>query len=370
MRRHVALYRNIVKTFGWQARPLATFALLNVRHAVSAATLALDRLVVPEALSRPLDRPIFILGSPRSGSTFLHRTLVSSGEAAGYALWEMLFPAVTARRLLGGAVDLIAPFNPARFHDPDAHDTGLRDVETDDAMLLFRFLDGPFLWSYFHAWQDHWGSAECQRAFGLHGESTEDRARIFDYLDQCWRRNAYVRGGQRVVVKSSTFTLRVRQVLARWPDARLVLIVRDPLEAIPSGMSMLENVIARAYGPLEQRADADRRRWLENLYQASLQVYRQPYEEHQAGLIPPGSLHTVTYPQLITDLEATIRRLMTFLDLPVSPAFEQQLREAATQQRSHRSRHSYALERFGLTRERILADLGFVYVGYGLARPR
>ncbi len=158
MRHYLLLYRAISRTFGYWLRPLGAFALLQVRQAISATTLALDHLFFPGHRRQPIDRPIFIIGNPRSGTTFLHRLLLGAGDMAAFELWEMLFPAITARKLLGRIVPRLDKLSPARYHPSDVHDTSLRGIETDDVMWFFRTLDGPFAWAYFLAWQDTWGS--------------------------------------------------------------------------------------------------------------------------------------------------------------------------------------------------------------------
>jgi hypothetical protein len=102
--RYLQLYRTINKSFGFRLRPLGTFGVLQVRQAISAITLGLDRIFFSNYRKQPIDRPIFIIGNPRSGTTFLHRLLLGAGGMAAFELWEMLFPAITARKLLGGIV--------------------------------------------------------------------------------------------------------------------------------------------------------------------------------------------------------------------------------------------------------------------------
>lgn len=132
MSRYLQLYRTISKTFGTRLRPVGTFAALQVRQGISAATMGLDRLVYPQVADQPIDRPIFIVGNPRSGTTFLHRLLLGAGDTAAFELWEMMFPAITARKLLGRIVPRIDRLSPARYHPSDIHDTNLRGIETDD----------------------------------------------------------------------------------------------------------------------------------------------------------------------------------------------------------------------------------------------
>ena len=103
MGHYLRLYRTINKTFGFWLRPLGTFLILQVRQAISATTLGLDHLIYPRHRKQAIDRPIFIIGNPRSGTTFLHRLLLGAGGMAAFELWEMLFPAITARKLLGAS---------------------------------------------------------------------------------------------------------------------------------------------------------------------------------------------------------------------------------------------------------------------------
>ena len=102
---------------------------------------------------------------------------------AALELWEMLFPAITARKLLGGIVPRLDKLSPARYHPSDVHDTSLRGIETDDVAWFFRTLDGPFAWAYFLAWQDNWGSELSRREFGIDDVSPSEEERFFNYYE-------------------------------------------------------------------------------------------------------------------------------------------------------------------------------------------
>ncbi len=148
----------------------------------------------PATKTQPIDRPIFIIGNPRSGTTFLHRFLLGNRGLAAFELWEMLFPAITARKLLGRIVPRLDRLSPARYHPSDVHDTSLRGIETDDPAWFFHTLDGPFAWAYFLAWQDTYGSELSRRSFGIDGVTPQERERFFHYYEECWRRNLYLQG--------------------------------------------------------------------------------------------------------------------------------------------------------------------------------
>jgi hypothetical protein len=247
MRHHLRVYRIIGKTFGVWVRPLGAFGLLQLRQAISAITLALDYVFYPSHRKQPIDRPIFIIGNPRSGTTFLHRLLLGAGDMAAFELWEMLFPAITARKLLGGIVPRLDKLSPARYHPSDVHDTSLRGIETDDVAWFFHTMDGPFAWAYFLAWQDTWGSELSRREFAIDGVTPHEEDRFFKYYESCWRRNLTLKGANRVLAKTSMLTMRLDAVLRRYPDCKLVYVIRDPVEVIPSGMSLLASVLENGY---------------------------------------------------------------------------------------------------------------------------
>jgi hypothetical protein len=364
--KYLRLYALLNRTFGLRLRPVGTFAALQARRLMSGSTWLLDEALYGGYRKLPIERPVFILGNPRSGTTFLHRFLLETGQLCAFELWEMLFPAISARKLLGGAVELLKPLSPARFHSADAHETGLRDVETDDAMAFFRFMDGGFLWSYFLAWEDTWGSEASRRVFDEACEPAEQRDKLFRFLEGCWRRNLYFKQKPRIAVKASTLSLRVPSLLQRYPDCKLIYLVRDPLESIPSGMSMLTDVLERSYDMFRSTRQEQRRRYLENLYQASCQMFRGFHEVYSAGLIPERNLRIVTYPRMMRDLQGTMQELLAFLELEPGEKFGELLARQAAEQRTRQSPHAYSLEKFGLDEARIRKDLSFVYDAYDL----
>jgi hypothetical protein len=367
MSHYLRLYHVINKTFGLRIRPLGTFVMLQVRQAVSATTLGLDYIFYPRHRKQPIDRPIFIIGNPRSGTTFLHRLLLGAGGMAAFELWEMLFPAITARKLLGRIVPRLDRLSPARYHPSDVHDTSLRGIETDDVAWFFRTLDGPFAWAYFLAWQDNWNSELYRREFGIDGVTEREKERFFRYYEACWRRNLMYKRSNRILAKTSMLTFRLDEVLERYPDCKLVYIIRDPVEVIPSGMSLIASVLENGYNMWDRSSKEDQERWIENLYQASCDILRRFYEAQTDGSIPERNLCVVRYTDLLQNLEPTIARIVEFLEIEPSAEFLEEVRAQAERQRTYTSGHKHSPDTFGLSPERIRADLAFVYDAYSLA---
>lgn len=361
MLKYLDLYRIILKTYGFKIRPLGTFGIIQLLHATGLLTRGLDHICYPGYSMLPIEKPVFILGNPRSGTTFLHRFLLNTDRLCAYRLWEMLFPAITSRKLAGILVDRLVSVSPVRYHSSEVHETSLRDVETDDAMAFFRFIDGGFLWAYFMAWEDDWRSPKCMDRF--YPEPRRQK-QILDYLEGCWRRNMFVKDRKRIAVKSSIFTLHVETLLERYPDCRIIYVVRDPVEAIPSGMSLITGVLERAYDMFNKTQPDALARYLENLYQSSCHFYRAFKETLDRGVIPAENLRIITYPELMENLEVTMEDLIRFIEVDPAHEFQAEVKAQAEKQRSHKSGHQYSLEKFGLSEERIRRDLPFVYADY------
>ncbi|WP_157838270.1 sulfotransferase family protein [Mycolicibacterium aromaticivorans] len=366
MSHYLRLYRVISQTFGYRVRPIGAFLLLQVRQAISAVTLGLDHLVYPGHRKQPINRPIFIVGNPRSGTTFLHRLLLGAGGMASFELWEMLFPAITARKLLGRIVPRMDRLSPARYHPSDVHDTSLRGIETDDVAWFFRTLDGPFAWAYFLAWQDKWGSELSWHNFGIADVTDRERERFFRYYEACWRRNLAYKRRNRILAKTSMLAFRLPEVLQRYPDCKLVYIIRDPVEVIPSGMSLLAGVLENGYDVWNRTRKEDQGRWIENLYQASCAMLGTFHEAQTAGLIPERNLCVVRYTDLLTNLEPTIARILDFIEIEPTAQFRDEVRLQAQRQRTYKSSHEHSPDQFGLDPERIRTDLEYVYEAYDL----
>ncbi len=75
----------------------------------------------------------------------------------------------------------------------------------------------------------------------------------------------------------------------------------------------------------------------------------------------------VRYEDLLQDLEPTMKRILDFIEIEPTAAFQEEVRAQAERQRSYTSRHEHSPDQFGLSPERIRADLGFVYDAYGLS---
>ena len=142
-------------------------------------------------------------------------------------------------------------------------------------LWFFRTLDGPFAWAYFLAWQDTWGSELSRREFGIEGVTARDERSLLPLLRGVLATEPVLQGAaDRILAKTSMLTFASTRCCERYPDCKLVYIIRDPVEVIPSGMSLLAGVLENGYDVWNRTRKEDQRRWIENLYQASCEMLR------------------------------------------------------------------------------------------------
>lgn len=350
-------YRVVGQTFGaWLPALLTVNVFLTLRLGVALGMLV-DFALFARLRQTRIERPIVIVGNPRTGTTLLHRFLVEQRLGAGMALWRMLYPSLALQALLRPFLPLLERLSPARHHATVAHATSLTAVETDDAALLFRYCDGLFLYGFLMAW------AEPDRRADFDPAHRDTSARDFAWLMAIWRRNLVATGSSRVIAKLFSIGPRLPQFLARFPDARILYLTRDPVAAIPSAMSLVTGVLDKRFG-FWNRSPALRRRYLDRLYRAFVDLLRRFHDDYRAGLIDRSRVLIVPYERLMGDFAALMTEMLAFLGIEPTPALLAAIARQADAQRRYKSEHHYDLARFGLDAAQIQRDCAFAYQAF------
>ena len=348
-------YLTIGCTFGVWIRPVVTgFLFFNLRIAIWQWQL-LDKLFYGSQLdAKNVKNPILIVGNPRTGTTFLHRFLGRNGFGDGMELWGSLYPSILLRKVIRPFLPIMEMVSPAKHHNKAAHNTNLTSVETDDVSLLFRFFDGFFLYGFFLAWAED----ELKDMFAPEVRDTSDRD--FDWIEKVWKRNLVHTGGDRVVAKLFSVGVRVPQFLERFPDARIMYTVRDPVDVIPSTFSLVEGVLEVAF-KISKLPDEVRARYREKLYNALVELAKRFHDDWVSGKIDRNRVMVVTYPRMMKDFDGLMAELCPFVGVEPDADLQELIDETAAKQRAYESKHKYDLEKYGLSAERIRKDCAFVY---------
>lgn len=327
---------------------------ISFLHVVVSIGMFLDPLFFPSLRKAGIQKPIVIVGNPRTGTTFLQRFLVQNGFGAGMRIWKMLYPSLVCQTMLRPLLPLLEKMSPARFHGKAAHDTSLTGIETDDPALLFRYFDGFFLYGFFLAW-----AKEDMKA-NFDPDVRDTSKRDFDWFEKIWKRNLIGEKQSRVVAKIFSLSVRMPQFLEKFPDAKILYMVRDPLQAVPSALSLVTGVLDNRFGFWNLPADKQHQ-YLDRLYEAFLDLNLKFHDDYTKGRIPGESVMVIPFPRIMQDFENLMKEIMTFLGETPSPDLIKSIRKSAEKQKHFRSEHKYHLGNFGLDESQIKKDYASIY---------
>lgn len=327
----------------------------------------LDDIFFPGYRKVEVKEPLFILGNPRGGTTHALR-LVSRDEQnfACPRAWELLFaPSITQnkifralarldRRLGSPLLRRIEAGEQDFFQDFDRyHQLRMRAPDEDEGFFFPIFAGAQLIFMFPFA-------QEFDVCLDFDKLAPADRQRFMAYYKRAIQRLLYVRGpGKRFLSKAPSNSGRVEALYETFPDARIVCVVRSPLEVVPSSTSFFAYQWHAFCDPLEEYPLRDFTldligRW-----------YRRPLQHLERA--PRSSYAIVKYDDLVQDPERTIADIYTHFGLALGPEFAQTLRREADQARRYRSQHTYSLEQFGYTREQIVARYQDIFDRFGFA---
>lgn len=363
----LAFFRNREAAFKLtpkRALGLALFFLLfPVFEFFTAICLALDHLLFPGFRRQKIERPIFIVGPHRSGTTYLQRLMDRDDQFFTFRLWEIVFPSILQKKIIAwiGRIDrrLGHPIlrgmrrreakRMGKYYS-DIHELSAFQPEEDDKIGLHTFSILALMW-FVHPHELDWLLYFDERC------PPRDKDRIMRFYLACVKRQAWFKGGGRTFLSKAPFhCMRIKAIREYFPDARIIYTLRNPLDAVPS---MLD--VARKYWEATSGLQ-DWRPHQEWLYQTIRDMYRYPLAT--IAQLDPRLCQVVVHNDLLLRPRDAIRAFYAKFDRPVSDAFDALLRQEDETQRAFRRKHRPGLQQFNLTEERIRADFDFVYAAY------
>lgn len=353
IKRIIRVYLIVGKTFGVWIIPIFTGILILFLRLIVFAGRLLDHLFFP-GIRKPLQNPILIVGNPRSGTTFLHRFLIKQGFGTGSELWQMIYPSITLQKIIKPILPIMEVISPARHHSTEAHKTSLSSIETDDVSLLFRFFDGFFLYGFFLSFDE-------DDLFDWVDPKLRDTSkRDFAWFESMWNRNMISNKGDRYIGKLFSLSGNLPAFQQRFPDAKILYMIRDPLNMIPSGLSLVTGVLDKRYNfwSLDEKI---RSRFVERLYIALVELLNRFHDDWTNERINKEKVLIIHFDSMMSHFETLMEEIMDFTDVEPSEELKQTIQITAENQRRYESGHRYNLEKFGLTEKRIQEDCEQIY---------
>lgn len=276
-------------------------ATISFMVALNAPLRWWERLRHGAAIDRSVVRsPVFILGHPRSGTTYLHYVMGRDPQFASPAVFEALMPWTFLsaggflRRMLGKVLPSTRPMDNVKM---------TADAPKEEEFALACMGSASLVTGYFFPWHL---PAIFNDAVLLRDASARRQ----------WQRNAqyFMRKlslkypGRALLMKSPANTARVMELLELFPDARFIHIRRDPLTVYASSMKLYSKILP------QQALGATERNALRDFVLKSYFAMQSKYEADRAT-IPEGRLTEIRYEDFVGNELAELEKIYGSLQL-------------------------------------------------------
>lgn len=306
----------------------------------------------PEAANAPVKAPVFIVGLPRTGSTLLVNLMALDPCRRPLWAWEI--------------ENVLPPPQASHMHDDPriAEKLAVQDHMLKNGMVIphFELADDPAECLFLLA--EDFKSISLEHVAHVPGY----RDWLYNHADMVPAYEHHKRALQvlqssapgRWLLKLPSHTLALDALFKVYPDARMIVPHRDPLDVVGSYCSVFRhtraiffdekvplNALGEQYLP-QLVAHADR-----------LMAYRDAH--------PQAPFHDLHYHDFKADPIGEIRRIYAFLGDELSPGLERKmLSKLAERPEQPFGRHDYSLEEFQLDPADVRERFGRYIEHYGV----
>ena len=327
----------------------------------------LDDILFPAYKTQPINKPLFILGNLRSGSTFLHRLLSRDSETfTSLTTWDIyLTPAVTQKKITQFVARLdkklgvhlhraLYAFDRATLGKIKIHPISFFQPEEDENIHL-HIWDGYFVTFLFPFMDEFPNYQHFDEAL-----PPEHKRRIMTFYKSMLQRHMYATGKKYYVAKAPAFSAKIETLAEFFPEARIIYLARNPLDMLPSTVSWI-NYARRVFTePKETYL------YLNEIVDFTQHWYRHPLQYLDSH---PSPRHLIlNYDDLIQRPEAVLRAFYEQFGYPDKPGLESIVDEAVKETLSYNSDHVYSYEEMGFTRQQIIELYPEIFERFGFEK--
>lgn len=312
---------------------------------ISRAKMLEDRQHYPDLADIRIERPIFVTGLPRSGTTFLHSILAADPAAQAPKWWEVLHPSPPPGLIHGESADR---------------------ARVDKEIEGFVRLQPDILKS--HPYFDEGGDTlmECEafavtdfqrilravywRVEGVFPMALNklDGVNFFRYHRKVLQALQYGRPQKRWALKGTEHHTRLEALKQVYPDAIIVWLHRDPQKVFPSVMALLSRV---AQGTSRKDIDLPAfGRYILDNYRAMLD------KAMESPLLDHSDVHHLHYADFSADPVAAINRIYDRYGFPFGQVQADAITGWMSNPANRSDRHGkfiYSLDEFDIGRDEL-----------------
>ena len=330
--------------------------------------LFFDRVFYRGFLRKQPERPLFILGNYRSGTTFMHRLLAMDEESfSSMQTWEIYFGvSIIQRKAIRGVIALdemlgghlarkFKEAEEAMFSQVTMHRIRFGEPEEDEG--IFMYLAACVFFYMLFPVADIEPEA---RSFNT-TPTREQRIGLMHFYYGAVQRHMYAHPRSRhYLSKNPANSPRLADILRRFPDARIVYMARRPEDMLPSNLRWMAFAMHVVAAP---RRDIPFR---EDLIELAARWYEEPL-----ALIDQMRSHQVAivrYDDLVDNPMRVVDSLYERFGYEITEAAREKMRIASEHAAGHRSSR-VRLEHLGVSRSYVRRRFNWIYNRLDFARP-
>ena len=318
----------------------------------------LDHILYPDFRRQEIRQPIFIVAPPRSGTTFLQRLLAQDRDTfTPVLMYQTIFPSITIQKLIHSVAqasrqkghllfDIFSWIERHCFGGWDGmHKMRFTQPEEEAGFFVYTFVTEA-IYLLFPFVRALWGAGFADDL------PLRQQKKLMKYYRSCLQRHLYLNGPDKVLLSKATqFSGSILCLQREFPDARIINILRNPRESVPSHISVFFTVW-QWIDPSIRKSGPESREYAELAAAWFLHL------EKFAISARPERYYRILYPDLVQNTEISIQSIYRRFNLPLSAQAKRQIQSDARLAVDYKSSHLYTLAEYGLSPEWLRRELG------------
>ena len=288
-----------------------------------------------------INKPLFIIGFPRSGTTFLHKMLLKDTQFTTPQLWELIFaPSILQKKIYYYISDLFnennflnnfnSLFRPLTHSLDNIHEINLKNPE-EDYLFLMPF-GGCFLLTLIYPIDEIWNLYNFDKNF-----PKKIRCRLLKKYKSFIKRHLYFHGKNKIYLsKNPHFTCFSKSLKDYFQDCNIIGCHREPKKSIPSVMSSMEP----GYKLMSRDIKNDKNHFI-NMFNVYSKALIKNYNKNDSFIL-------IEMSQTKNNLRLTIEQIHNKFKYKIDKIFLYKIIKESKESKKFISQNDYSLKGYGL----------------------
>jgi hypothetical protein len=315
----------------------------------------------PEIGNEVIDKPLFLIGAPRTGTTITHHLLSQDDRFRFPITWECdelhppLDPATmhTDPRIKRSAKQIRRSLSLAPDLDA-AHPLGAWEAQECALLHAYAFHSETFHVMFNCQTYDRW-LAEQDLTWVY-----QEQRRLLQYMQ-----SGGLRPSESWLLKTPPHMENIDKILAVFPDARFVTSYREPTEIVASSCSLAGTVFGMVEDDVDWHDHGRYMRWRTGVMLARNVELRRQY----CGM----STHFIDFPmeRMVRDPMSCMQEIYEYFDIKLTEQTHRKMSHFMGERAmAKRKPHIYHPEDYGLDIDELWPELQFYRDFYGIENTR